>query len=278
MRTPTSATRLLALLGDPVDHSLSPIIQNPAIEAADCDAVYLALRCDARSAPELLRGIARAGGGGNVTLPHKAIAAECVERATDAVRRTGVCNTYWFEDGVINGDNTDVDGVRRALAKLLPDAAGIRAVVIGAGGAGAAVLCALIDAGAAAITLYNRSPDRAHSLAARFAAEHDAIDTVLSVKDLREARFDLVVNASAAGMRDRDPLPVDLGTLDQPGAALDVVYRRGRTTAWVAHARRLGIPALDGTEMLLAQGAAAFERWFRVPAPIDAMRAALESR
>lgn len=278
MRTPTTATRLLALLGDPVDHSLSPTFQNAAIDAAGCDAVYLALRCDARSAAALLRGIARAGGGGNVTVPHKAVAAECVERATDAVRRTGACNTYWQEDGLIHGDNTDVDGVRRAIARLVPEPAGIRAAVIGAGGAGAAAVCALIDAGAASITLYNRSPDRAHALAARFAAEHDAIDAAISLDELRSTRFDLVVNASAAGMRDRDPLPVDLGTLDQPGAALDVVYRHGRTTAWVAHARRLGIPALDGVEMLLAQGAAAFERWFRIPAPVDAMRAALESK
>jgi shikimate dehydrogenase len=273
----TAQTRLLALLGDPVAHSLSPVFQNAAIRHTGRDAVYIALRCDAAAAPGLLRGIARAGGGGNVTLPHKAIAAECIERPTDVVRRTSACNTYWLENGQLCGDNTDVAGFLFAAHQLIPDLSGTSVLVLGAGGAGAAAVCALLDDGAARITLHNRSPDRAFALADRFDAERRVIIVARANADLTHERYDLVVNATSAGLRDDDPLPLDLAVIQPPRAALDLVYRRGVTTAWIALARQLRIPAADGIEMLIGQGAAAFERWFPMPAPVDVMRTALSS-
>ncbi|MGH7465697.1 MAG: shikimate dehydrogenase, partial [Longimicrobiales bacterium] len=87
--TPSAATRLFTLLGDPVGHSVSPIFQNAAISERGIDAVYVALRCDRTSVGPLIRAISRAGGGGNVTIPHKAAAAECIEQPTEHVRLTG---------------------------------------------------------------------------------------------------------------------------------------------------------------------------------------------
>jgi shikimate dehydrogenase len=275
---PTAATRLYALLGDPVAHSLSPIFQNAAMRHLGCDAVYIALRCDAAHAPGLLRAIGRAGGGGNVTIPHKLIAADCIERPTEQLRRTGACNTFWLEDGQLCGDNTDVIGFRTALRRLVPDISGATTLVVGAGGAAAAVVCALIDDGVGRITLHNRSPDRAHTLAARFDPSRTSIDVVLSATSLAKERYDLVVNASSVGLGHNDPLPLDLELLDSPGAALDLVCHPPRATPWVRQARRLGIAAADGVDMLIAQGAAAFERWFNLPAPVDVMRAALIDR
>jgi shikimate dehydrogenase len=101
---------------------------------------------------------------------------------------------------------------------------------------------------------------------------------VTSVRDVAGAALDLVVNASSVGLRDSDPLPLDLATLGSASAALDLVYRRDRSTPWVRHARKVGVPAADGTAMLLGQGAAAFERWTGLPAPMDVMRAALRDR
>ena len=97
----TSATRMLALLGDPVSHALSPVIQNAAFREAGVDGVYVALRCRSDDLSGLLQAIARAGGGGNVTLPHKERAAAVVDRSAEAVTRTGACNTFWEEDGEI---------------------------------------------------------------------------------------------------------------------------------------------------------------------------------
>jgi shikimate dehydrogenase len=273
--TPTAATRLFLLLGDPVEHSVSPIFQNAAIRDRAIDAVYAALRCDRLSVGPLIRALCHSGGGGNVTIPHKAAAAECIERPTRNVIRTGACNAFWGEDGAICGDNTDVEGFHHAASQLLPDLAGATSLIIGAGGAAAAAACALMDAGATAITLINRSPDRARLLARRLDPDATVVRVITSVNDVAGATVDLVVNASAIGLRDGDPIPFDLSTLARARAALDVVYRPDGSTPFVRHARKRGIRAADGTEMLLAQGAAAFTRWFGGETPLDVMRDAL---
>lgn len=270
----TSSTRLVVILGDPVAHSLSPRFQNAAFAAAGVDAVYVALRCDASEFPGLLVGIARAGGAGNVTIPHKARAAELVDVPTEAVIRTGACNTFWLEDGRIHGDNTDVAGFRAAVGTLVGSVHGARVLLLGAGGAASAAVAGLVEEGAARIAIHARSPERARSLAARF----DAGPRIEVLEDLgRESRerYDLVVNATPLGLHADDPLPFDFERGPRVAAALDLVYAPGET-AWVHEARRRGIAAADGREMLLAQGAAAFERWWRRPAPIEAMRRALE--
>ncbi|HEX6134155.1 MAG TPA: NAD(P)-binding domain-containing protein [Longimicrobiales bacterium] len=272
---PTAATRLFLLLGDPVEHSLSPVFQNAAIRDRRIDAVYAALRCDRQSVGPLMRALCRANGGGNVTTPHKAAAAECIERPTEAVRRTGVCNTFWGAAGTICGDNTDVAGFTHAASLLLPTLAGTSCLIIGAGGAAAAAACALIDAGAASVVLINRSPDRARLLAERLDTRDTTVRVCLSAKELAGATLDLVVNASAGGLRDDDAPPFDLATPARVRAALDLSYRRDRSTPFVRQARRLGIRAADGTEMLLAQGAAAFALWFGGEPPLSLMRDAL---
>jgi shikimate dehydrogenase len=270
---PSASTRLIALLGDPVSHSLSPHFQNAAFAAAGVDGVYVALRCAAADVPTLVRGISRAGGGGNVTLPHKEAAAEAVERPSRAVQRTGACNTWWLEDGVVCGDNTDVVGVRDAVRALLGrDPAGARVLLLGAGGSSRAALAALVDAGAGEVVIANRTPDRARGLAARFADAATPL-RVATPDRLAGERFDLAVNSTSLGLRESDPLPLPPdGTA--VGAALDLVYARG-STPWVRALRERGVPAADGIEMLLRQGAASFERWWGIPAPLEAMRRAL---
>ena len=145
MKSPTSATRLIALLGNPVSHSVSPLFQNAAFDAAGVDGVYVALRCEPEAVPRLIAGIAGAGGGGNVTVPHKEIAAASVQRRTESVERTGACNTYWSEAGVVWGDNTDVAGSALSIRALLGGPpAGARVLVLGAGGAARARWCSSI--------------------------------------------------------------------------------------------------------------------------------------
>lgn len=273
---PTAATRLFALLGDPVSHSLSPKFQNAALRALGLDGVFVALRCTADDLPGLLRGIARAGGGGNVTVPHKAIAAATVERPSEAVRRTGACNAYWLQDGAVHGDNTDVAGALDAVRTLLGRSpAGARVLLLGAGGAASAAVCALADAGAERIVVANRTGERADALAERFRGPGVRIDTVGSVEELMGERFDLAINSTSLGLKSTDPLPFDP---DAPGpaigAALDLVYAPAET-AWVHAMRARGLPAADGKEMLIGQGAAAFRRWWGVEPPLDVMRAAL---
>jgi shikimate dehydrogenase len=120
------------LLGDPVSHSLSPRIQNAAMASQGIDAVYGALRCSSDDCKRLLPGLARANGGGNVTVPHKAVAALVVEQPSDIVQRTGACNTFWLEHGKICGDNTDVVGLRRTLNEFVGQLKGARVALLGA--------------------------------------------------------------------------------------------------------------------------------------------------
>lgn len=271
----SAATRLFALFGDPVAHSRSPAMQNAAFRAAKVDAAYLAVRCDRADLPGLLRGVACAGGGGNVTVPHKAAAAACLERRTPAVERTGVCNTFWAQGGEVWGDNTDPAGAAAALDELLGSALrGARVLLLGAGGAAAAVLCALLDGEAGEVVVANRTRERAHALAWRCAPGDRRVRVLDEPRRAANERWELVVNATPLGLAPGDPHPFPPRP-ESAAAVLDTVYAPGGTR-WVRAARSAGIPAADGTAMLVGQGAAAFERWWQRPAPRDVMRAAAE--
>lgn len=272
-RGPGGSTRLLVLLGDPVEHSLSPRMQNAAIRALGLDGIYVGLRAGAADVAGLMRGTARGGGGGNVTLPHKEEAARVVESPTDAVQRTGACNTFWMEDGVLRGDNTDVVGVRAAASALLGGPpAGAKILLLGAGGAARGVALGLLMDGPDVLAIRNRTAARGEALV-RILDDPRVVARPTGSRKGGE-RWDLVVNATRLGLHPSDPLPVDPDP-DTMGAVLDVVYGP-RPTTLVEHARERGIPAADGREMLLQQGMASFRRWWGVAPPEGAMRAALE--
>jgi shikimate dehydrogenase len=272
----TARTRLLALLGDPVSHSLSPVIQNAAIHAAGLDAVYVALRTPADHLRGLLRALAHAGGAGNVTVPHKEEAARAVDHLTDGAEATGACNCFWLDQGEVWGDNTDVEGVAAAIRLLLGrSAAGARVLVAGAGGGARAVVYALARQGADEVVVVNRTRDRAAELARRLGTARTPVHVVGSVEEAGGGSFDLAVNATSLGLREGDPLPLDPARLPPVDAALDMVYARSGETPWVRAMRARHVAAADGSEMLLMQGAAAFRRWWGIDPPLDAMRHAL---
>jgi len=271
----TAKTRLLTLLGDPILHSKSPEIQNRAFEAAGVDGVYVALQCKEEDLEGFMVSIARSRGGGNITLPHKEKAAAVVEIASEAVVQTGACNTFWGDErGRIHGDNTDVDGFRSALRFFLGSApSGIRVLLLGGGGAARASLLGLIDEGADEIVIFNRTPERARSMSRRIGGERTRVIPVL--EEIEGEDFDLVINATCLGLEENDVSPVDLECLGCVGAAMDLVYGR-HVTSFVRAAEAMDIRATDGAEMLVRQGAASFERWWGIPAPVEAMRAAME--
>ena len=275
--TVTASTRVLTLLGDPIGHSASPEVQNAAFEAAGVDGVYVAVRCAGGDLDGFMRGLARAGGGGNVTLPHKEKAASILDVRSDAVRRTGACNTFWGDErGKLHGDNTDVDGFRRALNVFLAGSvSGVRVLLLGAGGAARAALLGLLEEGAEEVVLCNRTTERARAVARRIGGEKARV--VPNMRELEGDDFDLVVNATRVGLEPGDPSPMDFHILNRAGAAMDLVYGV-RATPFVRAAERLGIRATDGVEMLVQQAAASFERWWGESAPLEAMHAVIEPR
>jgi shikimate dehydrogenase len=260
------STRVFAILGDPVAHSLSPTMQNAAFRVLGLPAVYVALRCGAEDVPGLMQALVRAGGGGNVTVPHKEAAARAVARGDGAVDRLGACNTFWAEDGACVGANTDVPGLLAALDELEAPA-GPWLVLGTGGGARAAVGAAAVRGTSLAVA--SRSADRRRRFE-EWVAER-------GVRPARPEDCAVVINTTPLGLHAGDPLPL----AEAPPCAvvaLDLVYRAGGTP-WAGAMQAAGLRAADGRGMLVAQGAAALECWFPdVRAPVEVMRAAVNGR
>jgi shikimate dehydrogenase len=266
-----ASARLLAVLGDPVAHSLSPAMQNAAIGALGLDAVYVALRTPAAELAAVIRALAAVHGAGNVTVPHKEAMEGYVSRKTELCARVGACNTFWTEHGTMIGDNTDVPGVVAALRALGGGAdRAERWLLIGTGGAARAVAVAAADAGAR-LRVRSRDPGRARDFAA-WAASRGA---AAAAAERGSEQCDLVINATPLGLKANDALPIPPASLNGARAALDLVYARGETP-WVRALRAAGLAAADGRELLVQQGAAAFGRFFPDQAPpVEVMRAAV---
>ena len=264
----SASTRLLAVIGDPVTHSLSPVMHNAALRALGLDAVYVALPTPAEALPPVLAALAAVGGSGNVTVPHKEAAERCMARKTDLCARVGACNTFWTERGELVGDNTDVPGVLACLKQLGVDGARCW-LLVGTGGAARAVAIAAAEL-RAEVHVLSRDAARAQRFA-DWAKSRGA-----PVQPARGAlEPEVAINATPLGLKETDPLPLDPARAERLVAALDLVYRRGGTR-WVRALRAAGIPAHDGREMLVQQGVAAFGRFFPGhPAPVEVMRAAV---
>lgn len=262
--------RLLALLGAPVHHSLSPALQNAAITALEIDAVYVALWTWDELVGPFMRSLALAGGGGNVTVPHKRAAAAALDYASEAVRATGACNVFWWDDTRgLCGDNTDAAAFRTAAEAVLHrELTGCRVLLLGAGGAARAVVHACRGAGIERVEILNRTRARAEAL-----VEDLAVPGGVQVLEGREALsgepYDLIVNATSLGLDPSDPLPLEPGAV-RAHAILDLVYGRD-DTPFVRAARAAGIEAVDGRLMLVEQAALSFGKWFGRDPPRDVM-------
>ncbi len=269
------------VIGWPLGHTLSPVMQQAALDALGIDAVYTALPTPPAQAPRRFRDV-RAGrlAGINVTIPHKRAAAAAVDDLAPAAARLGAVNTVSLDGGRLCGDNTDLYGFAEALRRGGFDARGARALVLGAGGAARAALHALADAGAAQVVIANRTPARARGLAADLAAGAAA---AAAARDLADpalqrdaARADLLVNTTSVGMAGGpapDGLPIPAAWMHARLLVYDIVYRPAMTPLLTA-ARDAGARTLGGLDMLVLQGAASLERWTGRRAPVDVMRRA----
>ena len=259
-------TRVFALLGDPVAHSLSPAMQNAAFRALGLRAVYVALRCAPPDVAPLIHALARAGGGGNVTIPHKEAAALAVDRRADDAAEVGASNVFWSDGGAIVGGNTDVEGLLRALEPLQPPPGPW--LIVGTGGGARAAAVAAARCGAA-IGISSRSAERAGAFES-WCGERGG--TCVPAAECR-----VVINATPLGLRADDPLPLDPAGAPAAEVAFDMVYRTGETP-WVRAMRAGGRRAADGRGMLVAQGAGALQRWYPgISPPTEIMRAVVDA-
>jgi 3-dehydroquinate dehydratase/shikimate dehydrogenase len=261
----TRSTRIYGVIGDPVGHSLSPLIQNAGFQARRLDAMYLPfLIRDLRDFVDSIKPLGIRGF--SVTIPHKEQSLPHLDDCDPLAAKIGAVNTVVVRDGKLYGYNTDYVGVLRSLESRM-SLRGSRVLIFGAGGAARAVAFALAQSGAIPC-ISARRPERARALARAAGGE-----TILRAQ-IRSEFFDAIVNATPVGMYPHSG--------DSPLAAselncrlvFDTIYRP-RITRLLQLAARRGIETVSGVEMFVAQGTAQFEIWTGERAPVDAMRRAL---
>ena len=264
----------LGVLGWPVGHSRSPAMHNAALAAVGLTVWrYQLLPVPPVLFAETVRALPAAGfRGANVTIPHKQAALALADRPTERASAIGAANTLLFgPDGGVTADNTDAPGL---LASLPFSVAGRSALVLGAGGSARAAVWALLDAGAGPVFVWNRTAARADQLCAEIGGT--------PVRDAREA--DLLIQCTSTGLDAPDwtfnHIPVTADGLHRYECVVDFVYTdpAHAGTALVEAARARSIPAIDGFELLVAQGALAFEQFTGRPAPVELMRDAARGR
>jgi shikimate dehydrogenase len=266
MTTRGSPSRLV-LLGSDVSRSLSPVLQQAALDAAGIPLSYRALNVAPADLDRMIDEIRRDGVAGNVTRPHKVAFHDACDVLSPIARRVRAVNTFWVDDGTLHGDNTDVEGFARCARDLIGDrVSGAHVLLLGAGGAAAGVLAAVEGWSGAKATVVSRSLEQSKSLAARFPGVAIADAAVAAAS----GRATLIVNATPTGQHD-DLYPLELDAIPRDAAVIDLVYRRGET-AWVRSLRERGNVARDGMAMLLEQGALSFTRWFGIEPDREAMR------
>lgn len=260
------------MIGHPVRHSLSPLLHNAAFAALDLDWVYTAFDVDPADLGAAVAGMRALGIDGlSVTMPHKEPVLAHVDRVSPTAERLGAANTLHRVGGTVVAENTDGDGLVDALrADEGFEPEGKTCAVVGAGGAGRAVVLALAEAGAAAVRVVNRSPEPAQRAAA-LAGERGSIGTLDDV-----AGADLVVNATPLGMSGvaAGKLPVPPERLGAGQIVVDLVYHPVHTPLLTA-AKERGAVAVSGVGMLIHQAGRAFRLWTGESAPLGAMSAAV---
>ena len=267
-------TQIVGIIGDPVVHSLSPAMHNAAFRALKLDYAYVNSPQVRETPPGPPPGIA----GVNVTVPHKERVVPYLDSISPIARRAGAVNTIVNRQGKLYGENTDVTGFLHALRGAAFQTRGSRVLVVGAGGVARAVLTALAVGKARGVTVVNRTVPRARRLARSFTSTALPV-AAASVEALQDGdvlgSVDLIVNATSVGLHGERFFPLAYGLTPASCMFADLIY--GRRTDFLSRAVRARRRTLDGSGMLVHQGAAAFTLWTGRAAPIARMRAALRA-
>ncbi|RNC67636.1 MAG: shikimate dehydrogenase [Desulfuromonadales bacterium] len=274
----TGKTTLLGIIGWPVEHSLSPLMQNAALEAMGLDWCYVPFAVREEDLATAVAGLRVLGVAGfNVTIPHKAAIVPLLDRITPEAALIGAVNTVKREGDALVGYNTDGMGFIRSLRHDLGfDPAGKRVLVLGAGGAARAAVASLGQTGAAEVAVANRDTVKGEELAAGFSRQFGgtlfagmALDIPHIMANFQN--FDLVVNTTSVGMGGSAFKGLDLSSMNSGAAVYDMVYSPWETPL-LAEAARCGLRRANGIGMLVAQGECALAIWTGSEPPSGVMR------
>jgi len=276
----SGTTKLLGIIGHPVGHTLSPRMHNAAFAHDETDYVYVAMDVWPNRLPAAVEGLRALGFVGfNVTMPHKEAILPLLDELDETARLAGAVNTVVaVEEGKLRGLNTDGSGFVEACREVGVSVFGEKVLILGAGGAAAAIAAASLGEGASRLYIANRTEGRAEELRARLSRV--AHGTEILVRPFGEvgevaAEAGIVVNATYLGMRDEDPLPLPAGALSQDKVVCDAVYLLRKETPIIRHARKVGAQAVSGGRMLLYQGVQAQRIWTGREPNVEMMNKAL---
>ena len=284
MRAITGKTKLLGIIGDPVEHSLSPVMHNAAIADLGLDYIYVPFPVKQEDLKKAIAGFTATGlVGFSITIPHKQKIIPLLTEISEDAANIGAVNTVWRTESGWKGTNTDAVGFIAPLKAMSRDWTRMTPVVLGNGGAARAVIAGLTNLGCQEIHVVGRNPDK---LALFYQSWSHAtnISSILKIHNWDNLSSlipaaDLLVNTTPVGMSPHtDASPIDatlMQKLKTDAIAYDLIYTPN-PTQFLKLARNRGATAIDGLEMLLQQGVAALEIWLQQPVPVDVMRNSLK--
>ena len=278
-------TKLLGVIGDPVEHSLSPAMHNAAIAHLGMDYIYLPLPVKPKDLAVALAGFAAIGlKGFNITIPHKQAIIPLLSEVSPLAQSVGAVNTVWRSDEGWLGTNTDVEGFLAPLKSLNRDWSNTLVLILGAGGAARAVVAGCHQLGCGEIHVVGRDLKKLAVFAESWLRA--PIPVKLTIHPWTELsmllpEIGLLVNTTPVGMYpqvDRSPVSAaDFTKVNSQTIVYDLIYTPN-PTEFLKQANAVGAIAVDGSEMLVQQGAAALKIWLGQPVPVDVMRQALQQK
>lgn len=269
-------TKICALIGDPVEHTMSPAMHNAAFQKLGLDYLYVAFRVTLKQLPQAIAGLKALNlAGFNVTIPHKVGIIPLLDGLDPLAEKIRAINTVVNDNGKLMGYNTDAEGFYRVLLEQGFSPQGKSVVLVGAGGAARAIAYILAEKGAR-LTILNRQQelDWAESIARFILDDLQKEVKVFELGDIAKALpgADLLVNATSVGMSPAGNVsPVPAALLDKVPVVFDIVYNPLKTRL-LKEAAAAGAQTISGIDMLAWQGALAFEKWTGKTAPVDLMR------
>jgi shikimate dehydrogenase len=267
------STKTYCIIGDPIQHSLSPGMQNAAFETLGLNCTYIAFRVPANELKESIESLRSINiAGFNVTVPHKIEVMKYLDELDASAKKATAVNTVNNIEGIFKGYNTDIDGFIEPLHRRQVDFHGMQVLLLGAGGAARAVVAALSqESGIAKVMIANRDLQRANNLA-KIGSGLGLKCGTLPLEKAKEVspESDMIVNATAIGLQD-EPSVIDHEHIKKGSIVYDIVYRPV-VTDLIENAKYAQATVVYGYEMLIEQGAKAFEIWTGLPAPRKAMK------
>lgn len=265
----TAKTKICMVIGDPIDHSLSPQMHNAGLAAVRKDNEYVFIACNVKVSvmSDFIKGVRAMGIVGiSATLPHKIEIMRFLDSIDETAKKIGAVNTVVNNNGVLKGYNTDWLGIINPLEKLT-DLKNRRVALIGAGGAGRAAAFAFTKRGAN-LTIYNRSIEKAEELVKEFGGEARSLWEIVHIKEA-----DIILNTTSVGMNSDETL-VPNEFISKEQIVMDAIYTPFETRLLI-DAKAKGARIIHGMEMLLEQGIEQFKLYTGVDAPVEAMRSVL---